>query len=541
MLPPRWFFAPLDPMNSGNYVHLVTDGALRRDPPTSEAWGAFGAELAALSAVGAPVPPGFAIEVGATGWDELEGQVFEAIAALETATGRRFGDPESPLLLAVRGQGTVLDLGLDSDVLEGLERNVGRRFALDCHRRFLARYGASVLGVGESERVDPFQAVLLEVRRVHGWPLSEAGLADAVQRSLALIESGTPETIPKGPKFQLADACRAVSANFERPVIVQAMVYGNRGKGSATGVVFTHDPVSGARRFFGEYLPDSQGDDVDLGAGSPLRVNGATESTLEDVMPEVYAELREVTEKLEVARRESLDVSFVVEEGRLWITHASTGQRGPKAAIRIAVDYVGDGLLEAAEALERLDPDEVWQLLDRPVETRGGAIAKGLAASPGTASGAAVFSREAALARGKAGESVILVVKETEAIDVPAMQASAGVVTARGGLTCHAAIAGRALGKPTIVGTTALAIDAAAKRFVANDHTVSEGDAIRVDGGTGRIDAAAPPRAPSVRHATVMEWAQLKRAGGEPTSDPATVIEELGLLIERRLAAEESA
>lgn len=534
-------------MNSGNYVHLYTGSEHAPGAADPARFGGLGAELRRLSRIGVPVPPGFTIIAGAGGFDAIEGGVSEAIGVLEVQTERRFGDRQRPLLLSVRADRTVLDLGLDAGVLDALSQSFGRRFALDCHRRFLSSYGAAVLGL----EGPAFDAALADVRRAHGSPLSEAALADVVERYRALIASATAESIPTDPRFQLADACRALSSNFERPVTVSAMVYGNSGPASATGVAFTHDPITGARRFFGEYLPDSQGDDVDAATRPPIPISAAdgigaegadAVQTLERAWPQVYGELKAITTKLEAELRDMLDVRFVVEAGRLWITHATAGRRSATAAAGVVLELVDRGVLDAAEALARLTDEQVAQLLDKPAMRAGDnpLIAHGLPASPGIAEGVVVMSSAAAQQRGRAGESVILVVAETAAGDVPGMQASAGIVTARGGLTSHAAIAARSLSKPCIVGTTELALDMVHHRFVARGHTISEGDRVGIDGLAGNITAVvAAALDPPLVHAAFSEWAAARSSGHAADVDAADVLVELEQIVLERTETEE--
>ncbi|MHB1501733.1 MAG: pyruvate, phosphate dikinase [Candidatus Dormibacteria bacterium] len=489
--------------------------------------GGKGAGVAEMTRAGLPVPPGFTITtdaclayLGAKGRfpEGLLDEVREHLAGLERRSGKRLGDQENPLLVSVRSgaafsmpgmMDTVLNLGLNQQSLEGLARRTGdRRFALDAYRRFIQMYGRIVLGV-EAELFD----VELERAKKSAHAGSDAELKPAALEKLAakfrqIVETHTREAFPEDPWDQLTGAVAAVfdSWNGRRAIAyrefnhiphtlgtavnVQAMVFGNMGDDSGTGVAFTRDPATGERRIFGEYLLNAQGEDVVAGIRTPQPID-----TLERALPEVYAEFAKIAERLEQHYRDAQDMEFTIEQGHLYMLQTRTAKRTAAAAVKIAVDMVAEKLITRDEALRRVDSEQVDHLLHRAIDPKAKVkvIATGLAASPGAATGAAVFDADRAEQIAKQGGQVILVRIETNPDDVHGMIAAEGVLTSRGGRTSHAAVVARGMGKPCVAGTEDLKVDLVKRRFEAGGVVVREGDIFTIDGTTGRVIEGAVP------------------------------------------------
>jgi pyruvate,orthophosphate dikinase len=509
-------------------------GAGRADGRASmrETLGGKGANLAEMTRLGIPVPPGFTISTAVCHEyarnrgrfsKPLREQVRRALARVERAMDASFGDPDRPLLLSVRSgapvsmpgmMDTVLNLGLNEKTVRGLAALAGERFAYDSFRRFIQMYGDVVLGVPHER----FESCLESVRDARGTELDTdldaADLQRVVREYLEIVRSGTGKAFPQNSEAQLWGAVGAVfrSWNNDRAVRyrrlngiaeslgtavnVQAMVFGNMGDDCATGVAFTRDPNNGAKIFYGEYLKNAQGEDVVAGTRTPQPINEAGRSrgtehlpSLEQEMPRAYRELLGIAKRLEKHYREMQDIEFTIQQGRLWMLQTRTGKRTASAAVQIAVDLVRERLLKREEAVCRIDPAQLDNLLHPTIdpEATRSVVARGLPASPGAAVGAVVFSADEAETREKAGEKVILVRTETSPDDIHGLHAAQGVLTTRGGMTSHAAVVARGMGKPCVVGCGDAKIDDAAGELRMGDHVVHAGEAITLDGGSGEV------------------------------------------------------
>ncbi|MEU9733855.1 pyruvate, phosphate dikinase [Streptomyces sp. NPDC048002] len=489
--------------------------------------GGKGAGLAEMTRIGLPVPPGFTVTTEAckvylaTGEepDELGVEAARALVRLEEAMGRALGAPEDPLLVSVRSGArfsmpgmmeTILDVGLNDDSVGGLAKASGQeRFAWDSYRRLVQMFGHTVMGVDG----DLFEQAIAEHRQrrdaATDHELDTGELVLLTEEFKAIVREETGEEFPQDPADQLARAVRAVfdSWNTERArvyrhrehipedlgtaVNVQAMVFGNLGSDSGTGVAFTRDPATGARGVYGDYLPDAQGEDVVAGVRDALPL-----SELERLDPRAYAELGLHLRTLEGHYRDLCDVEFTVERGRLWVLQTRVGKRTAEAAFRIAHDLRAEGVLDADEALRRVDGAGLTRLMFPRFAATGDDVplARGVPASPGAAVGAAVFDSAEAVRRAGAGEHVVLVRRETTPDDLPGMIAAEAVLTSRGGKTSHAAVVARGMGKVCVCGAEALAVDLAARRFTAPDGTVvEEGDTVSVDGTAGTVHRGELP------------------------------------------------
>jgi len=494
------------------------------DREQSALLGGKGANLAEMTRLGLPVPPGFTITTDACRDylrlgrlpDGLIKAVRAALQAVEQETGKGFGDADNPLLVSVRSgakfsmpgmMDTVLNLGLNDKTLHGLIRLTGdERFAYDAYRRFLAMFGEIVLGVQGAL----FEELLRKQREQLGvatdTQMTTEGWRDLTRRYLRLIESQTETAFPSDPLRQLELAIEAVfkSWNTERAIAyrratriaddlgtavnVQAMVFGNAGEGSGTGVVFTRNPSTGERRLFGEYLENAQGEDVVAGVRTPLDIG-----QLEKRAPAIYTQLRELAERLEQHYREMQDVEFTVERGRLYLLQCRGGKRSGMAAVAIAVDMVKEKLITREDAVRRIQPEQLVQCLHsrlkEGVADKARLVGTGLNAGPGAAVGQIVFDAETAVRIGKPGrgEEVILVRRQTSPDDLPGMLAATGVLTAEGGRTSHAALVARQFGIPTVCGLRELEIDEERRLVHCNGHALREGDWLTVDGTTGAV------------------------------------------------------
>ena len=500
----------------------VTDGRASM----KDLLGGKGANLAEMAAAGLPVPPGFTIstevcgEVAGAGgaispalWTEIEA----ALGEVERTLGLRFGDPSAPLLVSVRSgaavsmpgmMDTVLNLGINDPVVEGLARRSGKgRFAWDAYRRFVEMFGNVVMGVPRARFEHEMEAVKRARAVTQDRELDEAALRELVARFKAVYRESTGEELPTDPREQLRRAILAVfeSWNSERAkkyrevqkirglkgtaVNVQAMVFGNMGPSSCTGVCFTRNPATGARELYGEFLPDAQGEDVVAGIRTPHPIAAMAEE-----MPASHATLVELAEKLERHFRNVQDIEFTVQEGRFFLLQTRHGKRTGAAAVRIAVDLVNEGLVTREEAVRNLvEPAHIDQLMhpgfadEKSYRKAGRVLAKGLNASPGAAVGRVVFSADDAVDWAARGEAVILVRAETSPEDVAGMHAAKGILTTRGGMTSHAAVVARGWGKPCVAGCGDLAVDYAAKTLASSSVTLREGDWISLNGTTGEV------------------------------------------------------
>ncbi|HEX2165741.1 MAG TPA: pyruvate, phosphate dikinase [Longimicrobiales bacterium] len=482
--------------------------------------GGKGANLAEMTRIGIPVPPGFTITTEVCRLylrdqrypEGITQQVEENVRRLEADTGKKLGGGEAPLLVSVRSGGavsmpgmmeTILNLGLNDTSVEALARESGdARFAYDSYRRFVQMYGEVVIGVHGSV----FEQRLTALKKQRGIEQDTEVPADDLRGLVAefkdLVREHSGERFPEDPEEQLWGAIEAVfrSWNAERAIAyrrvhgipdymgtavsVVGMAYGNMGNDSGTGVAFTRNPSTGERKFFGEFLVNAHGEDVVAGIRTPLSID-----QMATKLPEAYEQLLIVQQKLEQHYREMQDLEFTVERGRLYLLQTRTGKRTARAAVRIATEMVAEGLIDEAEAVRRVDPKQLDQLLHPRLDPAAKAevLVTGLPASPGAASGRVVFDPETATARAGEGEPVILVREETSPDDFQGMVAARAVVTARGGMTSHAAVVARGMGKCCVVGATGLVVDHGAACCSCGDVTVREGDWVTVDGTSGRV------------------------------------------------------
>ncbi|MGH3072498.1 MAG: pyruvate, phosphate dikinase [Gaiellaceae bacterium] len=509
-----------------------------------ELLGGKGIGLAEMTALGVPVPAGFTITTDAcraymaSGGelpDGLQVEVGEHIASLEARSGKRFGDPDDPLLVSVRSgaavsmpgmMDTILNLGLNDDAVVGLAATTGNeRFALDSYRRLIQMYGEVVDGV-EGHR---FEQALTDLKTQRGAKqdveLSAADLAELIETFKRVYAEQTGRPFAQDARLQLEEAVRAVFDSWDAPraqvyrrtyeipddlgtaVNVVQMVFGNKGESSGTGVCFTRDPSTGEGRLYGEFLQNAQGEDVVAGIRTPEPIE-----RMNELLPEAYAQLLETIKRLEEHYRDMQDIEFTVEEGRLFLLQTRSAKRTAAAALRAAVEMVAEGLISSDEAVARIDPAQLDQLLHPMIDPSAEVevVAKGLNASPGAASGAIVFDADTAEERGKAGESVILVRWETTPDDFHGMVQAAGILTAHGGLTSHAAVVARGMGTPCVTGCEALHVDVRAKTARLPGHELKEGDTITIDGGTGEVIVGSVPLvAPSINEdfSAILGWA----------------------------------
>ncbi|WP_293882196.1 pyruvate, phosphate dikinase [Sphingomonas sp.] len=495
--------------------------------------GGKGANLDGMASIGLPVPPGFTIstpmceryyEEGEAFPVELNPQVADGLAHIEGITGKTFGDPADPLLVSVRSgarvsmpgmMDTVLNLGLNDVTVQGLAAASGdARFAWDSYRRFIQMYADVVLGLDHGA----FEEALEIAKEDKGYSLdtqlSAEDLQALVAEYLKLVSELWGRPFPQDVHDQLWGAVGAVFGSWQSErakvyrrinniphgwgtaVNVQAMVFGNMGETSATGVAFTRDPANGERAYYGEYLINAQGEDVVAGIRTPqylttaarVRAN-AKPLSMQESMPEVYAELARVFDLLELHYRDMQDIEFTVERGKLWMLQTRAGKRTARAALKIAVDMAGEGLITQDEAVMRVEPGALDQLLHPTLDPKAprDVLVKGLPASPGAATGAAVFDSDTAERLAALGEPVILVRTETSPEDIHGMHAAKGILTARGGMTSHAAVVARGMGRPCVSGAGSLSIDAKAKVAKVGSREVREGDVITLDGSSGEV------------------------------------------------------
>ena len=509
-----------------------------------ELLGGKGVGLAEMTQLGVPVPDGFTITTDACraylagGGDVpagLDVEVDEHIAALEERTGKGFGDDRDPLLVSVRSgaaismpgmMDTILNLGLNDVAVEGLAASTGNsRFALDSYRRLIQMYGEVVDGV-DGHR---FEQALTDLKAARGVSqdveLTADDLRELVSTFSAIYEEQTGHAFPQEPREQLRCAYRAVfdSWNATRAQVyrrangipddlgtavnVVHMVFGNRGESSGTGVCFTRDPSTGERLLFGEFLANAQGEDVVAGIRTPEPI-----ARMKERMPEAFEQLVDTLDRLEAHYRDLQDIEFTVEEGTLYLLQTRTGKRTAAAALRVAAEMVDEGLISREEAVARIDPAQLDQLLHPMIDpdAKVDVAARGLNASPGAASGAIVLDADTAEERGKGGEEVILVRWETTPDDIHGLIHAAGVLTAHGGMTSHAAVVARGMGKPCVAGCEELSIDVPAGTVRIGEHELSAGDVITIDGGTGRVIIGAVPLVPPAideNFGTILEWA----------------------------------
>ncbi len=553
------------------WVYGFGDGAAEGGAEMRNLLGGKGANLAEMCNLGLPVPPGYSITTelcahytdnGKRFPDDLKGQVEAALRGVETAVGARFGDAECPLLLSVRSgarvsmpgmMDTVLNLGLNDATVAGLAARSGdARFAQDSYRRFIQMYGDVVLGVDHYHFED-----LLEAHKDDcGVTLDTELTAEDLQALIVLFkdkvatETSTP--FPQDPDAQLWGAISAVFGSWQTAravtyrrlndipeewgtaVNIQAMVFGNMGEDCATGVAFTRDPSTGENSFYGEYLINAQGEDVVAGIRTPQRLTirgkeliGASQPAMEEVMPEVFAQLEGIRGQLERHYRDMQDIEFTVQRGKLWMLQTRDGKRTTAAAIKIAVDMANAGLIDRKTAVSRIDPASLDQLLHPTLDPDAERVifARGLPASPGAACGRVVFSADEAETLAGQGEAVILVRLETSPEDIHGMHAAKGILTARGGMTSHAAVVARGMGRPCVAGAGEIRIDYQAGEMRVRDATIRAGDIITIDGAAGEVIRGAVPTIEpmlSEDFGTLMKWAdEFRRLGVRTNAETA--------------------
>jgi pyruvate, orthophosphate dikinase len=539
-------------MAEKKWVYLFREG----NPSMRDLLGGKGAGVAEMTNAGVPVPPGFTITTEACNAYYASGEQFppgmweqalEALKDIEAQTGRKFGDPTTPLLVSVRSgakfsmpgmMDTVLNLGLNKQTLEGIARQTGNpRFAQDAYRRFIQLFGKIVLGVEGEKFEDHLEEVKGHGKRLDT-DLSEKELSEIAERFKKIIRDEKGIEFPEDPMEQLRTAIAAVfdSWNGRRArdyrrvnkipdslgtaVNVQSMVFGNMGDDSATGVAFTRNPSTGEPILFGEYLVNAQGEDVVAGVRTPQPI-----SELKNNMPEVYDQFIEITRRLESHYRDVQDVEFTIERGKLWMLQTRTGKRTGVAAVKIAVDLVKEGVIDKATAVQRVEPAALDQLLhpmiDPKVKTQYTPLTKGLPASPGAATGKAVFNPDEAEQMATTGEKVILIRVETAPDDFHGMVAAQAILTARGGMTSHAAVVARGMGKPCVAGAGDLKVDYKKKQVVVGNTTIKLGDWVTLDGATGEVFAGQlPTMQPELSgdFGTFMEWVDEFRSMGVRTN-----------------------
>jgi pyruvate,orthophosphate dikinase len=535
------------------YVYFFGEGKADGNASMKALLGGKGANLAEMTSLGIPVPSGFTISTEVCSYyaehdgaypAELKKEVEAALAKMEKAMGSKFGGTDNPLLLSVRSgaaismpgmMDTILNLGLNDETVQGLVRQTGdERFSYDCYRRFVAMYGDVVLGLKpqEKDEEDPFEVILEAKKKARGihydHELSADDLKALVQEYKAEIKKKVGVDFPEDAHEQLWGAIGAVFGSWNNPraiayrelnaipndlgtaVNVQSMVFGNMGKTSGTGVAFTRDPATGEDVFYGEYLMNAQGEDVVAGIRTPQPINkrqkgGKDVPSLEEEMPEVYGQLEEIRSKLDRHYRDMQDVEFTIQQGKLWMLQTRAGKRTGLAALRVAVDMVQQGVITKEEALLRVEPAQLNQVL-RPVfdlqqkqqaVEEGKLIAHGLNAGPGAAAGKVVFNAPDAEEWAARGEEVLLVRIETSPEDIRGMNAAQGILTARGGMTSHAALVARQMGKVCVAGCGALNIDYKKRQIQVEGHTIKEGDYLSIDGTTGEVISGKIPTRPS--------------------------------------------
>jgi pyruvate,orthophosphate dikinase len=548
------------------YVFLFGGNAVSLDPRSRDKTitGGKGANLAEMASIGLPVPPGLTISTevcaqynanGKTFDAELRQAVADGIAHIEATTGRKFGDADpkglGPLLVSVRSgarvsmpgmMDTVLNLGLNDETVEGLAQASGDpRFAWDSYRRFIQMYGDVVLGIDHHLFEDELEILKEDNGFYTDVELTVEHLQQLVVSYKQIVESEIGKPFAADVFQQLWGAIAAVFDSWESDraktyrrlndipadwgtaVNVQAMVFGNMGETSATGVAFTRDPATGERAYYGEWLANAQGEDVVAGIRTPQYLTaaareraGAKPLSMEEAMPQAYGELAKVFDLLEAHYHDMQDIEFTVERGKLWMLQTRSGKRTAKAALKMAVDMVGEGLIDEATAIRRIDPMALDQLLHPTLDPKAARdyLAKGLPASPGAASGAIVLDAETAQKRAERGDAVILVRVETSPEDIHGMHAARGILTARGGMTSHAAVVARGMGRPCVSGASAVSIDYTTRTLKIGTRDLKDGDIITLDGATGDIMLGAVPTIePELvgDFGTLMVWADKHR------------------------------
>ncbi len=569
------------PQADEQYVYRFGGGVSDGGKGDKNLLGGKGANLAEMASIGLPVPPGFTISTAMCTRYYEEGEQFPAsvreevahgIAHIEGITGKRFGDSTNPLLVSVRSgarvsmpgmMDTVLNLGLNDQTVVGLAiAAADERFAWDSYRRFIQMYADVVLELDHGA----FEEALEIAKEDNGFTLDTELTADHLKALVAeykgLVEKEWGKPFPQDVHDQLWGAVGAVFGSWQSErakvyrrlndipatwgtaVNVQAMVFGNMGDTSATGVAFTRDPSKGDRAYYGEFLINAQGEDVVAGIRTPQYLTraareeaGAKPASMEEAMPVVYTELAAVFDTLETHYRDMQDIEFTVEQGKLWMLQTRSGKRTAKAALKIAVDMANEGLITHQEAIQRVDPSALDQLLHPTLDPSAprDVIAKGLPASPGAASGLAVFDSDTAERWNADGKAVILVRTETSPEDIHGMHAARGILTARGGMTSHAAVVARGMGRPCVSGAGSIAISAKDKVMRVGGREIREGDTLTIDGATGEVmagEVATVQPELAGDFATLMVWAdevrRLKVRANAETPEDCRVAREFG-------------
>ena len=524
------------------YVYLFKEG----NASMRNLLGGKGANLAEMTNIGLPVPQGFTVTTEActryytdncTIGEDITEQIYAALAETEKICGKKFGDLENPFLVSVRSgarasmpgmMDTILNLGLNDVAVQGLAKLTGNeRFAYDSYRRFIQMFSDVVMEIPKPL----FEKVLDEIKEEKGakfdTDLTAEDMKDVVARFKAIYLEKKGEDFPQDPKVQLMEAIKAVFRSWENPraiiyrrlndipsdwgtaVNVQSMVFGNMGETSGTGVAFTRDPATGEKKLFGEYLINAQGEDVVAGIRTPQQI-----ATLEQVMPEVYRQFVDIANKLEAHYRDMQDMEYTIERGKLYMLQTRNGKRTAAAALKIAVDLVNEGMRTKEEAVAMIDPRNLDALLhpqfDAAALKKATPVGQGLAASPGAACGQVYFTASEAAEAGMSGQKVVLVRQETSPEDIEGMVHAQGILTARGGMTSHAAVVARGMGTCCVAGCSALKVDEEAKTATIGDKVFKEGDWMSINGSTGYIYEGAiktVDAAVSGNFATIMEWA----------------------------------
>jgi pyruvate,orthophosphate dikinase len=542
------------------WVYEFGDGRAEGSADMRNLLGGKGANLAEMSSLGLPVPPGFTVTTDVCSYyyaneksypELLKEQVENALSTIATLTGRRFGDDENPLLMSVRSgarssmpgmMDTVLNLGLNDRSVEAIASQSGdARFAYDSYRRFIQMYSDVVMGLDHHA----FEDILEAFKHRSGYILDTDLTADdwksIVVAYKKLVETELETPFPQNPHDQLWGGIGAVFQSWMAPraityrainnipsdwgtaVNVQSMVFGNMGADSATGVAFTRNPSTGEKALYGEFLINAQGEDVVAGIRTPQNLTeaarieaGSDEPSLESVMPDAFAEFTRICDQLEAHYSDMQDLEFTIQEGKLWMLQTRAGKRTTKAALKIATDLAAEGLISREEAVLRIDPAALDQLLHPTIDpnARRNVIAKGLPASPGAASGGIVFTSDDAQEALAQGRKVVLVRVETSPEDIHGMHAAQGILTARGGMTSHAAVVARGMGKPCVSGASAIRIDLRNETLTVGDRTLKRGDIITIDGTSGQVlegEIAMLQPELSDDFATLMGWADAAR------------------------------
>ncbi|HHW61033.1 MAG TPA: pyruvate, phosphate dikinase [Syntrophomonadaceae bacterium] len=552
-------------MSKEKYVYLFQEGNAKM----RSLLGGKGANLAEMTNIGLPVPPGFTITTEACNKYIAAGrkfpagmleEVFQALQELEKSTGKNFGLKDNPLLVSVRSgapvsmpgmMDTILNLGLNDESVQGLAKLTGdERFAYDCYRRFIQMFSDVVLGIEHAMFDEIVERHKRKLSVIFDYELPAEELMIIIGEYKELVEQEQGRSFPQDVQEQLILAIQAVFDSWNNPradyyrrlnkipedlgtaVNVQAMAFGNMGNDCGTGVAFTRDPSTGEKELYGEFLINAQGEDVVAGIRTPMPI-----SKLKEELPDVYQQFLDTCLNLEKHYRDMQDIEFTVEKGKLYILQTRNGKRTTRAAVKIAVDMVNEGLISKEEALLRVEAEQINQLLHRQIDTSANVqpVAKGLPASPGAAYGKVIFDADEAEKEGERGEKVVLVRSETTPDDIHGIVYAQGVLTSRGGMTSHAAVVARGMGKPCVCGCEVLKIDLEKQQFTIGDKVVKKGDTLTIDGATGDVilgEVAMIEPTLSDEFQTLLQWAdevkKLKVRANADTPEDASKAREFG-------------